>query len=254
MPFNNQVGFATEKRIAYDGKGYAMRRDGLGSQWFTEAEQGYASDMFGKTLLVGESCYWGGSTDFIHDPVYVLKTWRDVFDLTYKQAIEFHFNTLDLRESFETKKWTELANDLVVNFRIHGGYRLYPQTVSLPVKLTAGKTAAIEHTWKNTGNGYLPNNVPNWAYKYKPAFALLNDEGETVRIWIDDEAEPSLWFAGRNFPYKLTLNTDGIAAGTYRWAVAIVDKTKNNVPGITLAIADHNLVNGWTTLAPVDVK
>jgi hypothetical protein len=254
MPFNNQVGFATEKRIAYDGKGWAMRRDGLGSQWFTPAEQGYATEMFGKTLLVGESCYWGGSTDFVHDPVYSLKTWREVFDQTYKHAMDFHFNTLDLREQYETKRWTEQANDLVLKFVINGGYRFYPQTVSLPEKLTVGKTAVIEHTWKNTGNGYLPNNVPNWNYKYKPAFALLNDKGDVVKIWIDDEAEPSHWVAGRNFPYKLSLNTDGITSGTYRWAVAIVDKTKNNTPGIKLAIADCNLVNGWFILAPVEMK
>jgi hypothetical protein len=210
--------------------------------------------MFGKVLLVGESCYWAGSTDFVNDPVYTLKTWRDVFDLTYKHAMDFHFNTLDLREQTETKRWTEQANDLVLKFMINGGYRLYLQTVSLPEKLTAGKTAAIEHTWKNTGNGYLPNNVLNWGYKYKPAFALINNEGKAVKIWIDEEAEPSHWISGQNFPYKLTLNTDGITAGAYRWAVAIVDKTKNNAPGIKLAIADHNPVNGWITLAPVNVE
>jgi hypothetical protein len=254
MPYNSEVRFETEKKIAYAGKGYSLRRNGLGSQWFTPEEQAYALEMFGKRLLLGEGCYWGGSTDFAHDPVFDLKTWRDVFDLTYQHAIDFHFNTLDLRETFESKLWMEQAPDLLQKFTVNGGYRFYPETVSLPEKLNMGKTAVIEHTWQNTGNGYLPNNVPNWNYKYKPAFALLNDNGEVVKMWIDNEAEPSLWLAGKTFPHKFTLNTEGIAAGTYCWAVAIVDKTKNNTPGIKLAIAEHTLVNGWFILAQVEVK
>jgi hypothetical protein len=254
IPFNNQVGFATERRIAYDKKGYAMRRDGLGSQWFTDTEQSYTLIMFGKTLLVGESCYWGGSPYFTDDTRYNLKTWRDVFELTYKQAINYHFNTLDLRELFETEKWTGLASDLVVNFTINGGYRLYPPEISLPEHLTAGKDAVIGHSWENTGSGYLPNNLPNWAYKYQTAFALLNDKGEAVKIWTDEKAEPSQWHAGKIHSYQLTINTEGIAVGDYHWAVAIIDTTKNNTPGIKLAIADHTPVNGWIPLIPVDVK
>jgi len=33
-----------------------------------------------------------------------------------------------------------------------------------------------------------------------------------------------------------------------------VDKTKNNIPGINLAIKDKTVINGWVLLAPVTVN
>lgn len=190
LPFGSQIGFDTEKRIAIDGKGYGMRRDGLGSMWFSDEERRIVADMYGKTLLVGESCYWGCSTDdctpFTSDTRYRMNTWRDVYKQTFQHAIEGHFNTLDLRELPETKGWTERANDLVEKFIIQGGYRIYPCSVSLPVRAKAKSTVLISHEWKNTGNGYLPNNIPNWNYKYKPAFALFDLQGNLVQTWVDD--------------------------------------------------------------------
>ena len=92
LPFGSQIGFDTEKRIAIDGKGYGMRRDGLGSMWFSDEERRIVADMYGKTLLVGESCYWGCSTDdctpFTSDTRYRMNTWRDVYKQTFQHAIE----------------------------------------------------------------------------------------------------------------------------------------------------------------------
>ena len=81
-----------------------------------------------------------------------MNTWRDVYKQTFQHAIEGHFNTLDLRELPETKGWTERANDLVEKFIIQGGYRIYPCSVSLPVRAKAKSTVLISHEWKNTGN------------------------------------------------------------------------------------------------------
>lgn len=129
-----------------------MRRDGLGSMWFSDEERRIVADMYGKTLLVGESCYWGCSTDdctpFTSDTRYRMNTWRDVYKQTFQHAIEGHFNTLDLRELPETKGWTERANDLVEKFIIQGGYRIYPCSVSLPVRAKAKSTVLISHEWK----------------------------------------------------------------------------------------------------------
>ena len=39
LPFGSQVGWDAEKRIAIEGKGYSMRRDGLGSMWLKDEEK-----------------------------------------------------------------------------------------------------------------------------------------------------------------------------------------------------------------------
>ena len=258
LPFGSQIGFETEKRVAIDPKGYVMRRDGLGSMWFTEREQEIAREMHGKTLLIGESCWWQSCSDsvrpFATDKVFKLNTWRDVYELTCKQALNSGFNTLDLRELAETEGWTTRANDLVLQFISQGGYRLYPASVSLPVQAKIGEKAEIVHTWKNLGTGYLPNNVKNWGYKYKPAFALLDGSNRVVKLYIDPDAEPSKWLQADGYSYTLPVAFDDIPAGTYRWAVAIVDQSKANTPGIKLAIEANTPVDGWYILEEVLVS
>ncbi|GHT03789.1 hypothetical protein FACS189440_11730 [Bacteroidia bacterium] len=254
MCFDQQLGYATEKIIVFDRKGFATRRDGLGSSHFSATEQAFTHQMYGKIPLFGEGFAWPGydknpptGTDsYIH-------TWRDYYEYLFGHAFDNNFNTLDLRDTRENN-WLSVAPDLVEKFIVEGGYRLYPSQISLPSQLKKGKKAVIGHNWLNTGNGYLPNNVPNWGYKYQTAFALLNQAGEAVKIWVDENAEPSQWLRGHEYPYQLTVNVDGIAKGDYQWAVAIVDKTKNNTPGIKLAIKDKDVVNGWTVLMPVNVK
>ncbi len=257
LPFGSQVGFDTEKRIAIDTKGYAMRRDGLGSMWFSDEERNITHEMFGKTLLIGESCWWGCSDDdcrpFATDTRYSLNTWRDVYELTFAHATENHFNTLDLREVPETKGWTEKAGDLVKKFITRGGYRFYPSVLSLPTELTAGSQATLGHIWENMATGYLPNNNPNWNYKYKPAFALLDPDGNIAYIWTDNDAEPSEWFAGKKFSYIFDIQIPDIPAGEYTWAVAIIDKTKDNTPGIHLAVKDKIIQDGWIILEKVAI-
>lgn len=252
LPFGNEVGFETEKRIAIDRKGYGMRRDGLGSMWFSDEEKRIVGSMYGKTLLVGESCYWGACSDdrkpFASDSHYKLTSWRDVYEQTFRHAIEGHFNTLDLRELPETKGWTERAGDLVQKFITQGGYRIYPYSVLLPVKVRANSKANITHAWKNTASGYLPNNMLNWNYKYKPAFALFNQEGDIVRIWVDKIAEPSDWLQHTPHSYSLSVSFENLPKGTYQWAVAVVDQTKEMEPGIKLAIKDKKEQNGWVLL------
>lgn len=253
LPFNGQVGFATEKRIAIDHKGYNMRRDGLGSMWFTDKEKEFAKQMFGKVLLIGESCYWGCSTDdcrpYENDRKYKFNSWKDVYALTYKEAIDYHFNTLDLREIPETKGWTELAPQLVKGFIEQGGYRFFPASVTIPAGFNPNEQVNIMYSWVNKGNGYLPNNNIRWNYKYKPAIAILNEQGEPVKYWVDEKAEPSLWLeTGKLYTYTLSVKLPQLPKGKYSWAISIVDRIKNNTPGIKLAIQSGALQNGWSRL------
>ena len=250
-----------EKEIAIDKKGYSMRRDGLGSEWFTPYEKRIAKRMFGKSLLIGESCYWGcyiidkNCRPFDKDRVYAFNSWLDVYELAYKDALKNGFNTLDLREIPETYGWTTLAPHLVQGFIEQGGYRFYPSKVQIPKVLYADVDFTIKHTWLNMGTGYLPNNNPKWNYKYKPAFALIDHHGIVAKYWIDEDAEPSLWTKqGKAYRYSLKCTTNDIVKGTYTLAVAIIDRKKLGKPALNLAITNHKLDNGWYTLQKVEVK
>lgn len=261
LPFNGQVGFDVEKEIAIDKKGYTMRRDGLGSEWFTPYEKRIAKRIFGKTLLIGESCYWGCSTadkncrPFDKDRVYTFNSWKDVYELTYKDALQYGFNTLDLREIPETKGWTTLAPHLVQGFIEQGGYRLYPSKVTMPKVINSNQEIIIKHTWRNMGTGYLPNNNPKWNYKYKPAFALIDQNGEVVKYWVDESAEPSLWVKQRQeYSYSLAVNATHIPKGDYIFAVAIIDRNKDDKPSINLALTNHKVDNGWCIISEIEIK
>jgi hypothetical protein len=259
LPMNSQVGFQMEKEIAIKKNGYNYRRDGLGSMWFTPKEKQMAKSIYGKVLLVGESCYWGCSNDdckpFESDKVYSLKNWKEVYELTYKDAINYHFNTLDLREIPETKGWTEKAPHLVKNFIEKGGYRFFPIEISLPETVNVNDNTIIVHSWVNKGTGYLPNNNIKWNYKYKPAVAILNDKGEAVKVWIDDNAEPSTWLNPKEiYKYNLPIKIPNLPKGKYSWAIAIIDKTENNKPGLKLAIKDGKLQSKWNILAHFMIK
>lgn len=258
LPYDSEIGFKTEKRIAIDKRGYGMRRDGLGSMWFSGEETEIAKNMYGKTLLVGESCYWGSSYNdirpFSNDTRYQLNSWREVYEQTYQHAIEGHFNALDLREITETKGWTEQASDLVQKFIVKGGYRIYPSNISLPVRAQLNETVKIIHEWRNTGNGYLPNNMLNWKSKYKPAFALFDMQGNLKQVWIDHKSEPSQWLHNKSYSYTYPITFKNLPKGTYQWAVAIVDQTKNIRPGIKLAVKDKQEKEGWILLENINLK
>ncbi|MNT59594.1 hypothetical protein D3C72_1971180 [compost metagenome] len=103
------------------------------------------------------------------------------------------------------------------------------------------------------GWGYFPNNIPQWNFKYKVAFALLDASGSVKKVFVDKDSEPSAWL--KNTPVKYELKTSlGVPAGTYTWAVAIVDTTKDNQPGIRLAVNGDITAEGWLKLINVQVQ
>lgn len=257
--FGSEFGWSMEKAIAIDKKGYTMRRDGLGSQWFTPAEQAITAQMWGKTAIFGEQCWWGGNyTTNYHpykdDAVYKLESWLDTYKLTLSHALQGHFNTLDLRQPTETKGWLDQAEDLVQRFTREGGYRFYPAHVAFPEIFTEGETVSIEHQWINRGAGYLPNNNPRWNYKYKPAFALVDLSGQVSHVYVDESAEPSEWLSGKRHICTCRLRPDGVKPGEYTLALAIVDTTLDNKPAIELAVTEKSVADGWTPLKKIIVE
>ncbi len=253
LPFSGQVGFDNELKLAINPYGYGVRRDGLGSHWFTGDQKKNADSLYGKTLMIGEECYWqsyNGVPDGIHKDMV---SWPQTLKETYDDAIKYHFNTLDLRTTDQASRWMRLGKEYVDAFAINGGYRIRPVEVAVPAKIKLGEKFEIKHVWTNQGNGYLPNNIPALNYKYQTAFALLDGAGQPVETFFAYDAEPSAWLHKANFPYQTELTANNIAAGTYTWGVAVVDAKNRNKPGIQLAVKNEKTKSGWVKLGKVDV-
>lgn len=256
----SQEGFAQEKIVAYDGNDFLPRRDGLGSRWYTETQKREVISLFPKMPLIGESCYWQNDNGFNTDPAYKNfkhpVTWHDVFELTYKDAIESHANALDLRQPLETNRWITIAPELVQKFVINGGYRFYPYELSLPKQMNIGKSFQIKYGFRNTGVGMCPNNNKRWNHKYKVAFALIQRSNMQVRqVFYDPQADPSKWIKGSdcNYSFNGTVSPQ-IRPGDYIIGLAIID-TSNNTIGLQLAIKNlQKTHNGWYALAAVHVS
>lgn len=256
MPVCSQFGAKAEMQIAHGMNGYGFRRDGLGSKWFLPKEKEHVLSLYPNTLLIGEQCYWkGDETDKVYfdDEQYHFTNWREVLDATYQDAINYHFNTLDLREPLEAGRWFRLAPDLVQAFVSHGGYRLYPKVLSLPKKMRLADTVCIGHRWENLGTGVLPNNDVRWNGKYKVAFALLDEEGKLCKSYVDTQSDPGRFFNGTNVDYLFYIHINGLPKGHYYWGVAIVDTTESDQPGIQLATQGEK-IQGWTKVAAVTVE
>lgn len=67
---------------------------------------------------------------------------------------------------------------------------------------------------------------------------MFDLQGNLVQTWVDDNAEPSDWLHNTVHSYTYPVTFTDIPKGTYQWAVAIIDQTKDQQPGIKLAIKD----------------
>lgn len=237
-------------------KGYSLRQDAFGmTQYYGSWEKAFASTwkfkrpilMEGGWITSGTHAYWGDpSKKYRQDHP------EDVRKGEFDGSLEAAVNMMDFRVG-DTESWFTKAFSLVQRFNSEGGYRVYPDQVYLPEKLGSGEEAVITHRWRNMGWGYLPNNIPQWNFKYKVAFALLNADGSVNKVFIDKAAEPSTWLKSSptRYEFKTAL---GVPAGTYTWAVAIVDSTNDNRPGIRLSVNGDITTEGWLKLINVQVQ
>ena len=165
-------------------------------------------------------------------------------------AAEAHVNMMDFRVGNETLSWMQNL-DLVREFVEKGGYRLYPSSLSLPVSAVSGSSFIIDHTWENLGWGYCPNNIRQWNYRYKPAFS---EDGTVVKVFVDTDAEPSEWLKDAPMAYHFEASLDGIPPGKYKWAVGIVDTTRDNTIGINLSLPDSVKTDaGWAVINRITI-
>ncbi|GAA4802966.1 hypothetical protein GCM10023231_34900 [Olivibacter ginsenosidimutans] len=237
-------------------KGYSLRQDAFGMTDYYQAwEKEFAKTWNFKRPIVMEGGwiisshrYWldsGGKYREGHP--------EDVRQGEFDASAEAHVNMMDFRAGSETLSWFENSFPLVQRFVSEGGYRLYPDQIYLPEEIKRGTEVTLSSRWRNMGWGYLPNNIPQWNYKYKVAFALLDAAGEVKKVLVDKDSEPSNWLKDKPVTYDFKTTVD-VPAGTYSWAIAIVDTSKDNQPGITLAVNETITNDGWMKLLDVHVQ
>lgn len=243
------------RNLVQQPNGYdILRRDSLGnSRWFPSWTKKQYIRTFDKGIpLFAENYYNYMKTN---DHIWKddgFESIRDCLKSTLEDAKYCRANTLDLRVPQDAAYW--MANpDLVDDFIVNGGYRLVPESIKYPKIIDANKSITIEHVWKNTGLGRMPNNRPAWNYKYKVAFALLDKfTDKPVSIGVT-EVEPSTWLKGNSYNKTSHVTFENVPNGIYDFAIAIVDTTRKHQPKINLAINTKKSDSGWYILGPTIV-
>ncbi|SEN88111.1 protein of unknown function [bacterium A37T11] len=236
-------------------KGYSLRHDAFGMTGYYQTwEKQFAKTWNNKRPIVMEGGWIVSQHSYWNDPSGKYREGHpeDVRQGEFDASAEAHVNMMDFRAGEETSSWFEDAYTLVQRFVSEGGYRLYPDQVYLPENIKSSDEVTITHRWRNMGWGYLPNNIPQWNHKYKVAFALLDGEDNVKKVLVNEDSEPSDWLKDNPVVYDFKTKVD-VPAGSYSWAVAIVDTTKDNTPGIKLAINGEITRDGWVKLLGVEV-
>ena len=238
-------------------KGYSLRQDAFGmNDYYGTWEKNFAKTWnFKRPIIMEGGWITGGTHRYWIDSSGKYREGHpeDVRLGEYEASREAHVNMMDFRVGNETESWFTTSFSLVQNFVSEGGYRLYPDQIYIPETLNSGQEVTINHRWRNMGWGYFPNNIPQWNFKYKVAFALLDDNDNVKGIFIDKDCEPAEWLKDKPQAYDLKIKVN-LPAGNYKWAVAIVDTQKENKPAIQLAVNDETTAEGWTKLINVQVK
>lgn len=236
-------------------KGYSLRHDAFGMNgYYQNWEKQFAMKMNFNRPIIMEGGWIVDSHRYWLDPAgYREGHPEDVRLGEFKASEEAKVNMMDFRAGNETKSWFNDAFELVERFVQEGGYRLYPDNISLPLTIENGKPISITHRWLNLGWGYCPTNIPQWNQKYKVAFAILDSKNEVVKVFVDENTDLSKWLKGSPATYTTKITPQGLSSGKYKWAVGIVDTTKNNTIGIRLALRSP-LPNGWNFIKDLNVK
>lgn len=179
-----------------------------------------------------------------------MDSFEEAFSVAVTDALTNHSNTLDLRVPLQCKFWIEELPDQVQRFISLGGYRMYPDFIR--VEQNDNKISLL-HSWKNYGVGVFPNKHPNWNYKYKVSFALLDNRDQVVFHYTEKEAEPSNWLKGGTYNYVTVLDTPKELEGCYTLCVGITDSMKNNEPSIDLAVSKDQKKGKWVKITDLQL-
>jgi hypothetical protein len=244
----------SERLLEYAfSKGYVLRQDAFGmTDYYQQWEKNIAAKWVFKRPVIMEGGWVTNSHSWWNDPRgYV--TVADVRQGEFDDSKEARVNTMDFRIN-EVNTWFESSFNLVKEFIAEGGYRLYPDRLSLPKEVNSGSMITIAHRWNNLGWGYCPANIPVWNQKYKVAFGLMDGNDNVITSMVDNQTDLSKWLKGTPSSYVFTTSISGVPVGLYKWVVAIVDVTKNNVPGIQISAKENITATGWLQLFDVKIK
>lgn len=242
-------------------KGFSLRHDAFGmKQYYKDWERGIATTYRYQCPFIME----GGWVKSSHGSSIKGDGYADYAEVRkgeFDEGKGANVNMMDFRfssspQTGETHSWFNSAFKLVKEFIADGGYRLYPDKVSLPENASSNGKVVLIHRWSNLGWGYCPTNLPQWNQKYKVAFALLDKTTEkSVKVFVDPNPEISDWVQGTPHTYKTELTLSDVTPGQYEWAVGIVDTTKDNAIGIIISARDeYQTEDGWVKLSDVTIK
>lgn len=232
-------------------KGYILRHDAFGmSDYYQQWERNLVKKWNYRRPVIMEGGWVTKQHSYWNDPKGY-KTLGDVRKGEYEESKEAKVNMMDFRIN-ETESWFESTFNLVEEFIAEGGYRLYPDEISLPKNVKRGASTVISHRWNNLGWGYCPTNIPQWNQKYKVAFALLKKD-KVVKVFVDEQSDLSTWLKDASTSYEFAPQMSDIAKGSYTWAVALVDKTKGNTKGLDIAAKGNYTNSGWLKLFDVKI-
>ena len=241
-------------------KGFSLRHDAFGMKtYYSNWERGYAATQrFNRPFIMEGGWVESSHGGSIKGDGYA--NFAEVRQGEFDEAKGANVNMMDLRfdsnvNSGETHSWFNTAFNLVKKFIAEGGYRLYPDKVSVPTSVTTGGKVSITHRWSNLGWGYCPTNIPQWNQKYKVAFALLDKTTEQpVYTFVNEEPRLCDWVHGSPKTYNYQFSLTGVNSGEYIWAVGLVDTTKDNAIGIEISAKDGLTDEGWLKLTDVTVR
>ena len=116
-----------------------------------------------------------------------------------RDAEECHANTLSINTHADADTYFQNYKDsLLIPWSRECGYQLYPVSIVLPEHPVPGSKIDVTQSWCNAGIGRMPNASPRWHYKYRVAFAWIDDRDAVVAS-TTTSTEPSSWLAGRTF-------------------------------------------------------
>ena len=241
-------------------KGFSLRHDAFGmKQYYKDWERDFATGhKFQRPILMEGGWVKSSHGSSINSDGYA--NYAEVRQGEYNEGKNACVNMMDFRynsdiKNGETWSWMNEAYDLVEDFIQEGGYRLYPDKVSLPKTVFQNSNTFVTYRWNNLGWGYCPTNIPQWNQKYKVALALLDPlSSKAVKIYVHEEPCLNEWIKGPPNTYTWKFNLDNVAPGTYNWGLGIVDTTNDNKIGLEIAAKGEYTFEGWLKLSSVNIK
>ncbi len=252
-------------QIAIDN-GYCLRADSFGmhnQDWgYNDWERNYVKQWNNRLPIILEGGYvWSNPGHQSSIAAEGYKTAGDVREGEFLEGQLACVNMMDFRVGDETRTWFEEAFTYIERFNEEGGYRLYPDRVSVPQTVKMGSDVTVTSRWLNLGWGFCPTNLQQWNQKYKVAYALLDMQTEKpVYQFVDESTDLSTWLKSSPASYTFDISMKGVAIGGYIWAVGLVDTTLQdeeglNPVGLQVAVKKESLTeDGWVKLVNVTVN